>query len=277
MIKILTWNVNSVRARNVNIIKLINSIRPDVLLLQEIKCTNEQFPFSELDFLNYNIEIVGQKGRNGVAILSKFPLYDVKYELPLYDIVETDNEARYLEARIDFDGKTIKVSSIYAPNGGPSVVDINNEIKDITTTDNFINKMKFFDRLKIKFEEDIKNDELAVYGADYNVCPNLFVDVYSPTKDGTITNTKQERDKFAELLKIGVRDIWREMNHDLKKYTWWGYRPMTMYKKNQGYRLDALLVTPQIKNLIKKCEILEYVRGEEKPSDHVPMVCELEY
>jgi exodeoxyribonuclease-3 len=276
MVKILTWNVNSIRSRIVNLINLVKTIKPDVMLLQELKCTNEQFPFGELDYLNYNIEIVGQKGRNGVAILSKFPLYDVKYKLPLYDIVEKDDEARYLEARVDFEGKSIKIASIYVPNGGPSVLDVDNDVRDITITDNFINKMKFFDRLRIKFGEDVKNDEVAIFGADYNVCPNLFIDVYSPTKDGSITNTQQERDKFAELLRTGVSDIWREMNPEMKEYSWWGYRPMTMYEKNQGYRLDALLTTPLAKNLVKKCEILRYVRGEEKPSDHVPMMCEIE-
>jgi exodeoxyribonuclease-3 len=245
------------------------------MLLQELKCTQEQFPFMELNHLNYNIEIVGQKGRNGVAILSKFPLHDVEYKLPLYDIVEKDDEARYLEARIDFKDKSIKIASIYVPNGGPSVLDVNNDIKDIVATGNFTNKMKFFDRLKIKFAEDVKNDEVAIFGADYNVCPNLFMDVYSPTKDGSITNTQQERDKFAELLRIGVSDIWREMNPKMKEYSWWGYRPMTMYEKNQGYRLDALLATPMVKNLVKKCEILRDIRREEKPSDHAPMMCEI--
>jgi exodeoxyribonuclease-3 len=276
MLKILTWNVNSLRSRVVNIINLAKSVEPDVMLLQEIKCTKEQFPFFELDCLNYNIEIVGQKGRNGVAILSKFPLYDVEYELPLYGSVGSNEEARYLEARVDSDGKTIKIASIYVPNGGPSVIDVNNGVKDVTTTDNFANKMKFLDRLKKKFAEDVRDEEMVIFGADYNVCPNLHMDVYSPTKDGTITNTKQERDKFAELLKTGVSDIWRDMNPEAKEFSWWGYRPMTMYEKNQGYRLDALLVTPPAKNLIKKCKILKYIRGEDRPSDHVPMVCEVD-
>jgi exodeoxyribonuclease-3 len=275
MLKILTWNVNSLRSRVINVVNLAKSVKPDVMLLQEIKCTKEQFPFFELDCLNYNIKIAGQKGRNGVAILSKFPLYDVEYRLPLYNIVENDEEARYLEARIDFDGKAIKIASIYVPNGGPSVIDVNNLVKDVTTTGNFANKMRFFDRLRKKFVEDVRNGEVAIFGADYNVCPNLYKDVYSPMKDGTITNTKQERDKFAELLKTGVSDIWRDMNPETREFSWWGYRPMTMYEKNQGYRLDALLVTPSAKDLIKKCEILRYVRGEDRPSDHVPMICEV--
>jgi exodeoxyribonuclease-3 len=124
--------------------------------------------------------------------------------------------------------------------------------------------------------EDIRNDEMAIFGADYNVCPNLYRDVYSPTKDGSITNTRQERDKFAELLETGVSDVWRDMNPEAMEFSWWGYRPVTMYGKNQGYRLDALLATPSAKGLIKKCEILRYVRGEARPSDHVPMVCEIE-
>lgn len=274
--KIATWNVNSIRARILNFINWVSMANPDVVLLQELKCTDGDFPYLELDGLGYNIEVFGEKGRNGVAILSKFKLYDVVKGLPLYNIVESDSESRYLEACVDFKGKVIKLISVYVPNGGPSVVDVRNGINDVTATENFAKKMKFEDRLRKKLEESVKNDEIAFFGGDYNVCPDLYIDVYSPKKDGFITCTEQERQKFKELLDSGVVDIWRELNPKLQEYTWWGYRPYTMFEKNQGYRLDAILTTQKATKLVKECKIYRDVRGKESPSDHVPMMCELE-
>lgn len=276
IMKIATWNVNSIRARIVNFLEFIKEFKPDVVLIQELKCVNDQFPFLELESMNYNIEVCGEKARNGVAILSKFPLYDVKKELPLYGITDSDNEARYIEANIDYDGKVIKLASIYVPNGGPSADDVRNGIKDETTTNNFYKKMKFLDRLKIKFQETIKNEEIAFFGGDYNICPNLNMDVYSVEKDGVITCTQKERDKFAELLSTGMIDIWRKLNPDLKEYSWWGYRPFYMWEKNLGYRLDAFLITPITEKLVKNCTIYaKETRPKEKASDHVPMMCEI--
>lgn len=273
--KIATWNVNSIRARIPNFLNWVKEEDPDIILLQELKCTSDQFPYLELESLNYNVEILGEKARNGVAILSKYRLYDVVKELPTYGIVESDNEARYIEAMLDYNGKPLKVVSVYVPNGGPSVMDVKNNIKDITKTEKFDLKMKFEDRLKLKFQEFIDNDETVFIGGDYNVCPNLYIDVYTPKKDGSITNTEQERQKFRELLEIGMCDVWRYLNPDLQDYTWWGYRPYFMWEKNQGYRLDAILTTPSAKNMVKSCKICRDVRSAEKASDHVPMVCEI--
>ena len=276
MIKIATWNVNSIRARMPRVMEWIKEENPDILLLQELKCTEEQFPFLEFSAFNYNIELLGEKAKNGVAILSKFPLYNVKKGLPLYDIVEKDETARYIEANFDYNGNAIKVSSIYLPNGGPSVLDERKGYSDITETESFYNKMKFCDRLRLHFQESMKNDEIAIFGGDYNVCPVLEMDVYSTSKDGTITNTYKEREKFKNFLDDGMTDVWRKLNPDLREYSWWGYRPVFMWERNLGYRLDALLTTKKATNLIEKCKIYsKETRGKEKASDHVPMMCEL--
>ena len=273
--KIATWNVNSIRARVENFLTWFNEERPDVVLLQEIRCTNEQFPYSVFEDLNFNIEVLGEKSRNGVAILSKFKIYDITDKLPLYGMVEEDNASRYLEASIDYDGKVIKIASIYVPNGGPSVIDEKNGIKDYTTTHNFNFKMKFDDRLNKRFQQSIKDGEIAFFAGDYNVCPNLFMDVYSVEKDGSITCTEQERQKFQAFIESGMVDVWRNLNKDLKDYTWWGYRPYFMWEKNYGYRLDAIMATPEANKLVKNCKICRDVRAQEKASDHVPMVCEI--
>ena len=136
-IKISTWNVNSIRSRITNLKNWVKDSKPDIILLQELKCLEEQFPFLELADLNYNIVLKGQKSYNGVAIMSKFPLYDIVYDLPLYDISENDLESRYIEARCDINGKSLKISSIYVPNGGTT-----EEVEDITETEKFYNKMR---------------------------------------------------------------------------------------------------------------------------------------
>ena len=271
--KIATWNVNSIRSRINNFLEFIKIENPDVILLQELKCLQDQFPFFEFDYLKYNIEIVAEKGRNGVAILSKYKLYDIQKKMPINDNI--GDSARYIEGYIDINDKTIKVSSIYVPNGAPTVLDEKKGYSDITKTETFKKKMIFEDNLKKVFENSIKNNEIAFYGGDYNVCPNLNMDVYSPKKDGTITNTEEERQKFKELLNTGMIDIWRKKNINLKEYSWWGYRPYTMFEQNQGYRLDAFLITPNTENLVIDCYINKDIRKQEKPSDHAPIICKI--
>lgn len=265
-IKISTWNVNSIRSRIINLKNWVKESKPDIILLQELKCLDEQFPHLELADLNYNIVLKGQKSYNGVAIMSKFPLYDVVYDLPLYNISENDLESRYIEARCDINGKSLKISSVYVPNGGTT-----EEVEDITETEKFYNKMRFYKRLQKKFEEDIKNKENAIYGGDFNVCPNLYIDVYSPKKDGSITCHFKERDTFQNLLDVGINDVFRNKNKDLMEFSWWGYRPITMFEKNQGYRLDAILTNKFTNDYVVDCYIEKYVRGQNKPSDHAPM------
>lgn len=275
--RIATWNVNSLRARLPNLTSWVGAQRPDILLLQELKCTEQQFPSSELADLGYNIEIFGQKARNGVAIFSKFPLWGVSRGLSVEKSGSPSEDARYLEANFDYGGLTIGVASIYVPNGGPSVLDIRGGMDDVRSTENFQGKMDFFDRLGARFRESLGRGEIALFGGDYNVCPNLQMDVYSQKKDGSITCTEEERQKFKCLLATGVRDVWRDLNPQLREYSWWGYRPYYMWEKNQGFRLDAILASPRAACAVRGCRIHSEVRGEEKASDHAPIICELQF
>ncbi|MDR2777938.1 MAG: endonuclease/exonuclease/phosphatase family protein [Rickettsiales bacterium] len=274
MLKVATWNVNSIRARIVNFVDWTKEYSPDLIMLQELRCNAEQFPSAEFEDLGYNIEILGQKARNGVAIFSKFPLYDVNSTLPLYGLVQDDEDSRYLEASFDYHGKVIKVASIYVPNGGPSAIDVRNGVEDVSNTVNFSRKLKFFDRLKLKFEESVAANEMAFFSGDYNVCPNLSMDVYSVKKNGEITCTEEERKKFGELLEVGVGDIWRMLNPTLREYSWWGYRPYYMWERNMGFRLDAIITTPAATEIVKKCKIYsKETRGRKNASDHAPLMC----
>lgn len=274
MIKIATFNVNSIRARIDNFKNWLNKSNPDIVLIQELKCTDEQFPFGEFSSFPYNIETNGQKSHNGVAIFSKYPLYDVVKELPLYDIVESDNEARYIEARIDCGEKTLKIASVYVPNGAPKVNEV--DIKDITETGSFYNKMKFCRRLQKYLKEQLDNDENYILCGDFNVCPILEKDIYSVTKDGDITCTEKERVEFKKFLDVGYRDIFRDFYKDKQEYTYWGYRPYTSLEKNLGYRLDAILMNNNIAKFVKDCRVEKEPRHAEKPSDHTPLMALLD-
>lgn len=269
IIRISTWNVNSIRARITSLIEWLKNTQPDIVMLQELKCTDEQFPILELSELNYNIVFKGQKSYNGVAILSKFKLYDTVYDLPTYDIVDIDNESRYIEAKIDINGKSVKIASIYVPNGGPPM----GYEGDITETEKFYSKIKFYKRLNILFKENLKKEELVFYCGDFNVCPILEKDVYSVQKDGAITCNIKERNEFQEFLNSGMHDTFREINPNLMEFSWWGYRPINMFEKNQGYRLDAILATKASLQIVEDCFIEKNLRSTPKPSDHVPMTC----
>lgn len=268
-LRLSTWNVNSIRSRLEQLLVWLKSTNPDVVLLQELKCVEEQFPLLELESLNYNVIFLGQKSYNGVAILSKYRLDNVAYELPLYGVVDGDNDARYIEASINIDSKLLRIASIYVPNGGPPA----NYEGDITETDRFHNKIKFYRRLHRLFGESLRNGDCAIYGGDFNVCPILEKDVYSVKKDGDITCNYKERREFQSFLDLGMHDIFREFNPNLMEYTWWGYRPWNMFEKNQGYRLDALLTTDNALPLVKECFVERNLRAQPKPSDHVPLTC----
>lgn len=274
MLKIITWNVNSIRSRLENVRTYIELCKPDILLLQELKCTEEQFPFEYFDDLNYNIVVKAQKTYNSVAIFSKFPLYAVEKELPLYDIDTEDNEARYIEACFDYDNKQFKVASIYVPNGGPNADDIRNDVKDLTTTERFDYKIKFYRRLLKHFDLAIKNKENVFFGGDFNTCPEI-IDMYSVKKDGDICCHYKERDEFVKFIKLGMVDTYRYLNPTKQEFSWWNYRA-NGWLKNQGLRLDVILSTPESLKLVKKCEIHAIeTRGKDKPSDHVPVYVEL--
>ena len=273
-IKIATWNVNSIRSRIQNILKWIKISKPDILLLQELKCTNENFPYLEFESLGYNIEVVGQKAYNGVAIFSKFRLDGVIKSLPLYDIEkENDNEARYIEALINADGNVFTIASVYVPNG--TECNLKNGEK-LDETEKFYHKLRFYERIKERFKIALHNDEKLIMGGDFNTCPEL-IDMYSIKKDGDICCHKNERAKLREILNLGIFDVFRKFHVEHDVFSWWRYRSGG-WEKNEGLRLDLFLSTPNLIDYIVSSNIeSKETRGEIKPSDHSPVVCEIEF
>ena len=258
-ISIATFNVNSIKARLPNVLAWAAAARPDVMLLQELKCVDEAFPAMEFGDLGYNIATHGQKTYNGVAILSKFPIDEVLRGLPGD---ETDAQARYIEAVLSLPGTAIRVASAYVPNG-----------QDVTS-DKFPYKLHFLERLRAHWQQQLPLDEIAVLGGDFNVAPTPL-DVYDAAKlDGTVCYHPAERERLRALTYLGFTDAWRALHPGTRQFSWWDYRG-NGYEAGHGLRIDHLLLSPRAADCLTSCVIDEAPRREEKPSDHAPVVAVL--
>lgn len=254
--KIATWNINSIRARLPVLVNWLTSAQPDVLLLQEIKCQDKDFPETEISDLGYNVAVHGQKSYNGVAILSKYPIEDVLRGLPGDD---GDDHARYIEARVGI----FRVASIYLPNGNP------------VDTEKFPYKLSWMRRLAAHSKRLIEEEEVAVLGGDYNVCPE-DIDVYDPKGWANDALCRSEsRAAFRTILHGGYTEAFRALHPDKAHcYSFWDYQAGA-WQKDNGLRIDHFLLSPLAADRLLACDIDRKVRGEEKASDHVPVWCEI--
>lgn len=260
MLRIATWNVNSVKSRLAHLLEYLKTAAPDILLLQELKCVEDAFPYMEIEELGYNVAVCGQKTYNGVAILSKYPLEDVIKILPGD---ESDEQARYVEAVVSLEGRAIRVASVYVPNG------------QSPTSDKFPYKLKFFDRLHDHIEKLLEHEEVLVIGGDYNIAPEA-IDVFAPQQlEGTCCFHKDERAKWRRLIHLGLTEAFRAIHpYREKSYSWWDYRGGG-WQRDQGMRIDHLLLSPQAADRLKDSDIDKTPRGWEKASDHTPVWAEL--
>jgi exodeoxyribonuclease-3 len=259
-ISIAAWNVNSIKSRLHQLLPWLKETAPDVVLLQETKTMNDTFPYMEIEELGYNIAVQGQKSYNGVAILSKHPLDDIRTTLPGDD---NDLEARYIEAVVSTKGKAIRVASVYVPNG------------QSPDSDKFQYKLRFFNRLFIHAKRLLKLEEPLVMGGDYNVAPDPM-DVYDPAYlDGSICYHPLERDALRAILNLGIYDAFRTLNPTAQHFSWWDYRAGN-FDGGKGMRIDHLLLSPQALDILQTCEIVSHLRGQERPSDHAPVMCVLD-
>lgn len=285
MIKIATFNVNSIKARLNNVKKWLKNSNCDIALLQELKCEENAFPKDEFFDLGYNCAVFGQKTYNGVAILSKFPIEDVVKTLPSFDndlgiknkgdsLFDDgpNHQARYIEAVIPIKDIAIRVASIYVPNGGGTLE--NGE--KLEESQKFIYKMNFFDALKNHMKNVLHDNEIAIFGGDFNVA-NFDIDVYDPKSlDGTVCFHQNERTKFRSILNLGYIDSFRALNPDEQHFSWWDYRSGA-WQHNKGMRIDYLLTSPMATDKLVKSEITDKgVRDQEKASDHCPVIIELD-
>lgn len=253
--KIAAWNVNSVRARLDHLLAWLAQAAPDVVLLQEIKCADEQFPSLEIGGLGYKAAVVGQKAYNGVAVLSKQP---VKVTLTALPGDERDRQARYLEVVTG----GVRLASLYLPNGNP------------VGTDKFAYKLAWLERLYRHVKTLLETGEPFILGGDFNVIPEI-IDVYDPDafKDDALFQA-EARAGFRKLMHLGLTDAFRATDGEAGRYTWWSYRDGAR-QNNHGVRIDFLLLSPQAADRLKACGIDSTPRDRETPSDHAPVWCEL--
>ncbi len=259
--KIATWNVNSIKAHLTHALDWFKEAQPDVVLLQELKVTDENFPALEIEELGYNCAVHGQKTYNGVAILSKFPLEDVTTGLPGD---KSDDQARYVEAWVDAgDTSGVRVASIYLPNGNP------------VDTDKFTYKLGWMDRLADHAAGLLESEEPVVLGGDYNVIP-ADEDCYDPAAWANDALARPEsRARFRTILNLGYTEAWRTLHTESHVYSFWDYQ-RGAWQKDNGIRIDHLLLSPQAADRLTACDIDKGPRGKQKPSDHTPVWCELD-
>ncbi len=270
-IKIATFNVNSIKARLPRVLEWLKNSQPDVVLLQELKCVEEQFPFEALFDAGYNAAVLGQKTYNGVAILSKYKIEEVIKGLPTLN-GGLDEQARYIEALISVKGKIIRVSSIYVPNGGGDLLD-GEALED---SRKFRYKLDFFEALKSHFSSLLKEDEIQIFGGDFNVAAEE-IDVFDPKSlSGTVCFHPAERQKFRAILNLGLNDSYRISNHSQQAFSWYDYRGGS-WQNGKGMRIDYLLTSPLGSDKIISAAIEDKgVRDQEKASDHCPCVVTIE-
>ena len=272
MLKISTFNVNSIRARMPRLLAWLKESNPDIVCLQELKCEEKNFPFEELLDAGYNSAVNGQKTYNGVAILSKYKIEDISKTLPMLDPnQEQDSQARYIEAVIALKNQAIRVSSIYVPNGGGEL----SEGEELKNSPKFLYKLDFFDRLKNHFQKILSYNEIQIFGGDFNVAID-DLDIFDSQlcKDQLLFHPL-ERSKIRSLKNLGLIDSYRICNPHDKEFSWWDYRGNS-YQKNKGARIDYLFLSPLGADNLLKSYLENYgVRDQEKASDHCPATIEI--
>ncbi len=253
---IATWNVNSINARLPNILGWLQATKPDIVLLQEIKCQDAAFPTEAVGDLGYNVAVHGQKSYNGVAILSLRPLEDVTRGLPGDP---ADEQARYIEASVD----GLRVASIYLPNGNP------------IGTEKFAYKLAWMERLRTHAASLLEQDEAVVLGGDYNVIPEP-IDCHDPNAwlDDALFQPESRR-AFRALLHLGFTEAFRALHPEVRAYSFWDYQ-RGAFQLDHGIRIDHLLLSPQAADRLVGCTIDKEPRRQPKASDHTPVVVELQ-
>ncbi|MGP1276218.1 MAG: exodeoxyribonuclease III [Caulobacterales bacterium] len=257
-LSIATWNVNSIKARLPNVLEWLGEARPDIACLQEIKCVDEAFPREEIEALGYNVETVGQKSYNGVALLSRFPIDEIA-QRALPGGNGEEEQARYIEAVVSAPDTTLRVASIYLPNGNPA------------PGPKYDYKLEWMARLHAHAKTLLTYEEPLVLAGDYNVIPR-DADVHDPAAwEGDALTLPASRDAFFALQWLGFTEAFQHLDGRAYQYTFWDYQAGA-WPKNNGIRIDHLLCSPQAADRLKSVEIHKSVRGKEKASDHVPVV-----
>ncbi len=257
--KLATFNINGIKARIEALPAWLTAAQPDVVCLQEIKSVDDAFPRETFEALGYQVETHGQKSFNGVAILSKLPLEDVTRGLPGDD---SDEQARWIEATV-IGRRAVRVCGLYLPNGNPA------------PGPKYDYKLAWMARMEARARALLALEEPVVFCGDYNVIPQ---DEDAAKPDQWTTDAlalPQSRSAFRRLLALGLTDAFRARHSEAGHYTFWDYQAGA-WERNNGIRIDHLLLSPQAADLLTNTQIDKQVRAGDKPSDHVPIWVDLD-
>lgn len=265
--KLATWNVNSLGVRLPQVLDWLAAQAAggapiDVLALQELKLTDDKFPHAELEAAGYRAEAFGQKTYNGVALLTRLSrpaLREVRRNIVDFE----DEQARVIGATLDTPQGPLRIVNGYFVNGQEP------------GSEKFAYKMRWMDALRAQVQAELAAHARLVLLGDYNITPEDR-DSYDP--EGlreTIHHTTEERDQFKALLALGLHDAYRLFDQPEKSYSWWDYR-MLGFQKNRGLRIDHILVSEALKPAVRGCTIDRLPRKNKQPSDHAPVVLELQ-
>jgi len=258
--KVTTWNINGVKARLESALAYLKQEQPDVICLQEIKSVTEGFPAEAFEELGYHCAVHGQKGFNGVAILSKLPLEEARTGLPGND---GDEQSRFIEAVISVPSGIVKVASIYAPNGNP------------IGTEKFPYKLGWLQRLRAHFKTLLAEEVPFVMAGDYNIIPEPMDAKRPAAWTGDALFQPETRAAYRTMLNDGLTDAIRLCHPEPGVYTFWDYQAGA-FQKDDGIRIDHLLLSPQASDRLISAGVDRFTRAWEKPSDHVPAWVELD-
>ena len=256
--KIISWNVNSVRARIENIKNYIKDTAPDLLLLQEIKTQNENFPSDEFKNLGYISYIFGQKSYNGVAIISKYELENVTNNFIKDDL----KQSRIITAELKLKKKKIELINIYVPNGNP------------VDTEKYEYKKQWLKKFITNLKKKIQKNSNILIAGDFNIIPEE-IDVHDFKRyENDALGRLEIRKKYRELINLGFKDVYRFKNKLKQEFTFWDYFAGS-WQKNYGMRIDHFLLSNNLIENIKSININKKPRSKEKPSDHTPIELEI--
>ncbi len=262
IVRIVSWNVNSIKARQPHVVDFLQDHQPDILCLQELKCVDDAFPREEIEDLGYAIESFGQKTYNGVALISRLPLEDVTRGLPGF----ADEQSRYIEALVMHDQTPVRIASIYLPNGNPV---------EGGRGEKYLYKLNFMEALHNHAQSLLAHEELTILCGDYNIIPSP-ADCYDPSawEDDALFRL-ESRQAFRRIRHLGYADAY-ELQHqpDANGYTFWDYQGGA-FPKNKGIRIDHHLLSPLAADRLRQVQIHKETRALERPSDHVPIEIQL--
>lgn len=257
--KIASWNVNSIKARLDAVIAWVTQAQPDVVGFQEIKCVDEAFPRGAFEDLGYNVHTHGQKTYNGVALLSKHPFEEARKGLNAFE----DEQARFVEAVIlPKNERPVRFCNLYLPNGNP------------VNSPKYPYKLKWMAALEAHVRELLPLEERLVVAGDYNVIPAPD-DCFNPLAwEGDALFRPETRDAYRRFVNLGLTDAIRACNALPRQYTFWDYQAGA-WQKNNGIRIDHMLLSPLAADSLAEAGIDKHVRSWDKTSDHVPVWCVL--